>query len=391
MRPLLKPIAAVLALSLVMPAYAASHAGKAASSKNTGSCYSKAQSTNEKNIAGNPTAQGAKGCWLDRISMNGDATIIVDRASPFDGDSSTFLQVQHLALGLDAVLASNVNAHVSLVYKSDNTSDLAGSLLDGGDTDANFDLDEAYFTWSDAAKSPLFAKIGKSFSSFGSYSNAYPVVTGMNQALVQANFTTAEVGFASNFGVDGSMFLFEDTTTSDWDKYGFRAGYKGAFQDVKYAVKLSYVSDYSAYSAGGTTLSSTDTVATANAKESAMNLDVNAEMKNVELGASYFAVAGDLDSATSKTRPKVMSFNGKYKMNAMGYHSNIHASLEKASDSGNVLGGSLAGTVKRLASIGFGMKLAANTVVGFDVFKTTNFAATNNDQTQYIMNASVRF
>jgi hypothetical protein len=370
MRPLLKPIAAVLALSLVMPAYAASHSGKAASSKNTGSCYSKAQSTNEKNIAGNPAAQSAKGCWLDRISMNGDATIIADRASPFNGDSSTFLQVQHFTWGLDAALASNVHAHLGLVYKSDNTSNLAGSLPDGGDTDAGLELDEVYFTWSDAAKSPLFAKVGRSFSSFGSYANAYPVVTGMNQALVQANFTTAEVGFASNFGVDGSMFLFEDTTTSDWDKYGFRAGYKGAFQDVKYAVKLSYVSDYSAYSAGGTTLSSTDTVSTANAKESAMNLDVNAEMKNVELGASYFAVAGDLDSATSKTRPKVMSFNGKYKMNAMGYHSNIHASLEKASDSGNVLGGSLAGTVKRLASIGFGMKLAANTVVGFDVFKT---------------------
>lgn len=393
MRPLLKPIAAVLALSLVMPAYAASHTGKAAPSKSSGSCASKAKLTNEKTIAGNPTATAASGCWLDRVSVSGDASIIADHVSPYDSDADNvnYLQIQHLALSVDAALASNVNAHLGAVYLPGNTSDLAGSAPDGSDATSSFIVNEAYFTWSDAAKSPLYAKVGRTFSSFGSYTNAYPIMTSMNQALVQSNFTTAEVGFASNFGVNSSVFLFEDSTTGDWDKYGFRANYKGAVQNVKYDAKFSYVSDYSAYSNSGANLTSTSTVATADADEGAYSLDLNASMKNMEVGVSYFAAAGDLDSSTTNTRPKVWSFGGKYKMDAMGYKSNVHVGVEKASNSGNVLGGSLAGTVKRLTNVGVCMNLAANTTVGFDVFKSTNFAATDNDQTQYMLNASVRF
>lgn len=382
MRPLLKPIAAVLALSLVMPAYAASHTGKAAPSKSSGSCSSK-----HKTVAGNPTAASASGCWLDKVAVNGNATVIAGNLSPYSGDSSSFVQVQHFGLDVDAALTSNINSHIGLTYEPGNTSDLAGAAADGNDSTSSFDLKEAYLTWSDAAKSPLYAKVGRSYSSFGTYSNAYPAVIGLNQTLVQANFTTAELGFASNFGFNSSLFLFEDST-GDWDKYGFHASYKGAVQDVKYNAKFSYVSDYSSFASS---LTSTSTISTADADEAAYNFDLSAAMKNMEFGLSYFASAGDLDSSTTSTRPKVWSFGGKYKMDAMGYKSNLHACVENASDSGNVLGGSLASTVKRLTNVGVGMDLSANTTVGFDIFKSTTFATSDSDQTQYMFSASVRF
>lgn len=114
--------------------------------------------------------------------------------------------------------------------------------------------DEAYLTFADFAKYPVYFKVGKTFIPFGEYTDQHIPISIMSpaQMLAEINAPAAILGVASDFGLYASAFGFKgDTfpsgvTTNNIRNWGAKVGYHdnlGAFEapNTHFNINLSYV------------------------------------------------------------------------------------------------------------------------------------------------------
>jgi hypothetical protein len=307
MRPLVKPLVAVVALSLATSsAFAAMGAGKTAGK--TASCGPVVNKDLDRVINPNSVTRELESCWADRFAFGGNAKFVAQRAEGMAAadTTDTFFNVRSLQLLTDIAVSKDINLHVTASASStlDDNMPVSATELN------NFGIQEAYMTIENLAKSPVFLKAGKSYTSFGRYEETIPAVYSLNQTLVQADNTHVALGFASKAGFDLSAFVYEDETNDNWDQYGFSANFARSMKGADLAFSVSYIDNYSTLN--GT--SGEDTTNT-NADEdvSAYDIALSAKMRDFKIGVEYFAADDVLvkGQTASTAKPKLVSFGAQ--------------------------------------------------------------------------------
>ena len=394
MRPLVKPIVAVVAVTLATSAFAAMGAKDKNVSK-ASTCGPVLNTKMDRAMNINSPTREVLSCWTDRFALGGSATLAFQRADDFSTTTGnkTFFNVRQVSLFTDVSINKQMSVHVATSAESALTNNIPASAT-GLSTDPEFDIDEAYLTFSDFMKSPMYVKAGKGYTSFGNYSDPHPTVFSINQGYVQANNTNLALGFASNAGYDLSAFLYEDETGDHWDQWGLRLGYKGdlmgAMKDMNFGFNLSYVNNYN--SLVGTQASS-QTV-NANTDKAAYDLAANISVRNFNLCLEYFKVGGVVaSSGTSSTaEPKVLGVTGSYDFMAGDKKADVHVMYEKASDDDimTTKAFSTAGVDKHM-NLGVNYDLDKNAKFSLDYHKFESVSASDDDQKQIVAAVKVLF
>jgi len=394
MRPLVKPLVAVVALSLATSsAFAAMGAGKTAGK--TASCGPVVNKDLDRVINPNSVTRELESCWADRFAFGGNAKFVAQRAEGMAAadTTDTFFNVRSLQLLTDIAVSKDINLHVTASASStlDDNMPVSATELN------NFGIQEAYMTIENLAKSPVFLKAGKSYTSFGRYEETVPAVYSLNQSLVQADNTHVALGFASKAGFDLSAFVYEDETNDNWDQYGFSANFARSMKGADLAFSVSYIDNYSTLN--GT--SGEDTTNT-NADEdvSAYDIALSAKMRDFKIGVEYFAADDVLvnGQTASTAKPKLVSFGAQYDFLAGGKKGDVHFGYEKASDASamtSALNADWSAFPEKHTTIGVGVDLGKGAELSLDYHKFEPFAANAssqpNDQTQLVAEVSLDF
>jgi len=396
MRPLVKPIVAVVAVTLATSAFAAMGAKDKNVSK-ASTCGPVLNTKMDRAMNINSPTREVLSCWTDRFALGGSATLAFQRADDFSTTTGnkTYFNVRQVSLFTDVSINKQMAAHIASSVESDLSDNLpTGDAALG----SNFALDEAYLTFSDFMKSPMYVKAGKGYTSFGNYSDPHPTVFSINQGYVQANNTSLALGFASNAGYDLSAFLYEDELNDHWDQWGLRLGYKGdlmgAMKDMNFGFNLSYVNNYNSLVGAQSVESSGTPSVNADTDNSAYDLAANISVRNFNLGLEYFKVGGVVaSSGTSSTaEPKVLGITGSYDFMAGDKKSDVHVMYEKASDSDimTTTAFSTAGVDKHM-NLGVNYDLDKNAKFSLDYHKFESVSASDDDQKQIVAAVKVLF
>lgn len=395
MRPLVKPLVAVVAIALATSASAAMSPKDKGSAPMGSSCGPVIDTKMGRVMNVNSPSREVGSCWQDRFAFGGNATLAFQHADSMATSSSSdsFFNVRALNLFTDVTLNKQMAFHATLNADSTMTNNMPVS---GTELDANFIIDEAYLTVSDFMKSPMYVKAGRSYTGFGNYSDPYPTVYSLNQGFVQANNTNVTLGFASNAGYEVSAFVFENENTDDWNEYGFRIGYQGdlmgAMKDMNFKFNASYVDNYAALtgtmSSGATTNADLD--------ESAYDLQAGISVRNFSLGLEYFKASGNVLSTgdTTSSEPKVMGVSLAYDFLAGDKKADAHFMFEKASDASAVKSAAFttaANQAEKHYNIGVNLDVAKNAGLSLDFHKFEPFSASLDDQKQIVAALKVAF
>jgi len=245
--------------------------------------------------------------WTNRIHISGEVNVDARYASrgPIGivpvflmSDDSHEVNVNNANLYVDAHINRCVLAHIGIAYVDDGVNlfdtglnTLAwftpvtksvrsdkGSVFAGG----TLSVDEAYITIRDFALTPVYFRVGKMYTPFGSYKDPYPLAYSLSQLISQTRATSAEAGFVSSYGLYGVVWAMDGKYSSlnwsdeefdpeqdgnGWDKWnhgesngkegivqehipytrinnwGIKLGYRGTFHSICYHVNGSYMKD----------------------------------------------------------------------------------------------------------------------------------------------------
>ena len=246
----LKPVVASLVLlGLMAPAFAHDHRAKTIASQDA--------VVNQNSFINEVCEEG----WFNRVKVGGAVgavgmwgnTNLPGMFAPHS-DSSVF-DINNINLFVDAAFSKWAKATVNLAYlgapdafsrKNDNTISTK--------IDNRIFVDEAYVIFSDFAKNPLYAKIGKTYVPFGEYNDQVVPwqVESPAQMISMTNGPTAIVGVASDFGFYASIFGLQGDTTpfnsssNNIRNFGGKIGYQdnlARFEspNTNFNVNLSYI------------------------------------------------------------------------------------------------------------------------------------------------------
>jgi len=383
-----KPIVATLAVALLVPAFA----GYAPESKGTQhECDNHAH--DESLILGNSPhgMNQSKTCWFNRIHLGAEANILYANArnryfTGYTSDSSVswdstdhkkdqMLQVNNANLFVDADVNSHVDAHLNMHYsKNDvfntiglkrnnaNSTTTTNTPTELGTNKAFHDgvnVDEAYVTYYDESKSPVFVKIGKMYSHFGNYHDPYEPTPGLDQIFAQSNINAVELGVASAANWEASAWVFDkhlaDDSAKGMNKWGARVGYKGEFEKVHYNANASFINDARTlmardgddtafYDVKGYFMNSDFADVTLyNNREAAWDLHLGLRYAGARADAGYTFVGSDLDHdiaangvVGAESKPEIWSFGLGYDFAALGHDHIIEGGYE-TQDNGSAL------------------------------------------------------
>ena len=386
MRPLVKPLVAVVALSLATSsAFAAMGAGKPAAKAS--SCGPVVDKKVDDLLNPNSPSRAVASCWQDRIAFGGAIKVVGQNAERFTGSGSdTFLNVRSLTVLTDI----NINDDTKLHIRSNADSSLLDNAPDSGTELSNFGVTEAYVTMSNLAKAPVFLKVGKGFTPFGSYSDPKAAVYSLNQSVVQGNNTHLSFGFASNAGYELSSFVFENETNKKWDEYGLRFGYAGSMKGTDIKFNVSYVDNMSALNGQ----SASYTVTNATQDTSAYDIALGLKMRDFSIGVESFKADGGLASG-STVKPEITSFAAKYDFMAGKKEADLHLGVEKSKNAALLktvdfsnYSTTNGGLPEKHASFGVGYKFSKNSNLSLDYHKFEAYSsqsAYSRDQEQVVL------
>lgn len=147
--------------------------------------------------------------WFSRIAISGEANVdaIWSNRTPtiFNADSSghtTDLNLTNATFYVDALISDWTRFH-GAIRAADDTSNVRYESISN-----DLELDEAYATIGNFARSMFYARAGRQYVDFGDY-DRYPVVESFTQLLSQTRDTAATVGFVHPSGFNGSVFAFQ--------------------------------------------------------------------------------------------------------------------------------------------------------------------------------------
>lgn len=195
--------------------------------------------------------------WFNRLSLSGlmniDATGSKNYSpTDFTTHSPSSIAVSSAALYLDADVSDWTKAHVGVAYSTSNQNTYnllrpgAYTNSEATSSDASLNLDEAYATIANFAKSPFYLKAGKQYLPFGSYTPFADITPALTQVLSQVNDPAATVGFVTNNGFNGSVYALQGVGYSN----AANTGNRSAIQNYGASLALNNTYNNIGYNAG---------------------------------------------------------------------------------------------------------------------------------------------
>lgn len=134
------------------------------------------------------------------------------------GENTERLSVSNAHLTLQATpntwsqltLVTNYSGASGTYGANPNDSDFTNTSME----DNTVYVDQAYATFGDDGRYPVFAQVGRQYLPFGQYS-VNPVVKSFGQVLTEMNTTDAQVGFVVPEGLYGSAYVFQNSVNSE--------------------------------------------------------------------------------------------------------------------------------------------------------------------------------
>ena len=115
MRPLVKPLVAVVALSLATTSAYAAMGAKTKSASKASSCGPVLDTKMDRVMNVNSPTREVLSCWTDRFALGGDATLAYVSGDEYaTGNHADAFNVRSVNLFTDVKIAKNMNFHMML-------------------------------------------------------------------------------------------------------------------------------------------------------------------------------------------------------------------------------------------------------------------------------------
>lgn len=135
--------------------------------------------------------------------------------------------------------------------KVDMTVNYSGaSATYGNPSTQELFVDQAFATFGNADRYPVFVQAGKQYSPFGRY-DLFPITKSLGQVLTETNQTEAQVGFVVPKGLYGSVYAFQNGVQEDQANgnkpytLGGLLGFKKANDRMSFDLGMGYMSNMS--------------------------------------------------------------------------------------------------------------------------------------------------
>ena len=182
--------------------------------------------------------------WTKYVSVHGG--LFVDgvwgsKSQNFAGENSKALSVTNGYMSVEATPNDWTSFDLTANY-----SDASSSYITGSDQTAY--IDQAYATFGNPDRYPLFVQLGRQYAPFGRY-DLNPVVKSLGQVLTQTNQTEAQVGFVVPQGLYGSVYTFQNGVQEDQTggtnpyNFGGLVGFKKANDRMSVDLGVGYMSN----------------------------------------------------------------------------------------------------------------------------------------------------
>lgn len=197
--------------------------------------------------------------WAKYVSFNGGLYVDAkagDQTYETEGENSNRLSVTNAHLTVNGKPNSWTNLTIVSNYSGASSTyipnpDEAGTNSNNSNIDNPLYVDQAYATFGDESRYPVFAQVGKQYLPFGQYT-INPIIKSLGQILTETNATDAQVGFAVPEGLYGSAYTFENpvnATGSNKDTYPYNGGvvlgFKKNNEDLKFDLGMGYMNNMS--------------------------------------------------------------------------------------------------------------------------------------------------
>ncbi len=211
------------------------------------------------------------GDWSNRLTVSGLATVdalwmnrvptAVSRYQSATRRRHTDIILSNANLYFDSKINCWTNVHVGTTYKGESlrhhdqpfVQGIAGGIANNAfvGTAPNIDVDEAFVTIMDSARSPYYLRAGKQYVQFGNY-DRFPITASLTQLLATTRADAAiDVGFVDTTGWNGGMYIFRGlpgpvpaaAANARINNGGLHLGYAGEYNAVAYNIDVDYLSN----------------------------------------------------------------------------------------------------------------------------------------------------
>jgi hypothetical protein len=340
--------------------------------------------------------------WLKKISISGLMNIDLNNETKpnFNTKQENKLSLATTKLNFDAKVNDWVSGRIGLFY-SNRTSYYYPASSQADNT--GVDVEEAYVTIANFARTPFYFRAGKQYLPFGNY-NRYPVLRSLTQQLSEIRETAMQLGFVDESGFYGSAYTFNGAT-DDGDQgrdrlndYGAALGYASLNTKVRFDLSINYLNNMADVGAIYNNLNDrdyyTDRVGALGLNADIMTGPFDLAIRYVtalqHFSATDFAYQPSL-GVTEGAKPKAASIKAGYQFESWGKQSKIHAGYQWSSEAYNVNSSATALQIpKYRIEIGYGVDLIKHVILVFDVDRDRDYSTDNGGTGAYNYIATAR-
>ncbi len=345
--------------------------------------------------------------WAKRITVSGQLNVdgkwSNHRTGPqqfttpgnslFRGSHQSDIFLNNSQIDVDAYINSWAKAHISLTGSDPaRVSDQAKN--DFGNT--GIELDEAYITFGDLDKYPVYATVGRQYIPFGVYTR-HVITDTLTQSLSETQETAAKLGFATAFGLYGSAYDFRgqtdgvngagtanNNTNYRSNNFGAELGITNPNQNLPeqlggyqmgYMFSVGYLNDMQDVDAIANVLSAAPG---GGAQYRARNTDVHGVAVDGSVNSGPFSLAGhyvqalnDFDGATpnglANSRPWAAMGVAAYDFKVMDHDTTLAVNYQQSGQTRNL------GLPKRRFGANYKVGVLKDTNVEFQLLEDQNF------------------
>jgi len=406
----LKPIVASIILGLSGSAFAASHTMMASQNQldamKTNSY--KMDSMLSQNQGGTGLSSAETQNWFNNVTVGGKINLDFLASNHtsngsgnfYQGSSTNDLQLTDAALFFDVAINEWTKAHLSTNFRQGsvnaNYSTLSNYLVE---RPSNLPLlDEAYITLMNCSQSPLYARIGRQYATFGNY-DVYAAVPSFTQLLSETNEVALVGGYLDPSSFAANIYTFRGINKTSGSNpriqnYGATVAF-GDVENMGFRVDLGYLDNMAdvAYVSASSGLSSgyTNRVRALSADAMVMSGPFDGNVKYVTaLNRFTYANIANGGSTTNGAEPWAAGVDVGYNFNMMAHQSRVGLGYQQSGEATNV--GALKLPQKRYQAE-YTMDVSKNANVGFVVYHdqdySTSHGGTNDAHTTGVVRLGV--
>jgi hypothetical protein len=349
-----------------------------------------------------------------------------------EGEEANDIALADANVFVDARVNDWVNAHVALQFRQDNglpalrrffkdshfdPKDLKqlDSDSEEGNADDLFDelrhdrlrVDEAYFTIGDLERNPIYLRAGHFYVPFGDYQR-YPMTDSLPKLLSMTSQTALQLGFVSDAGVSGAVYVFrglptDDTTHSYSDgrvrvrNWGAQVAYATDMGDQSYKVGFGYLhnmADVDYISAGLFSAGFGLYAGKYHKDVGAISLYGDGRWGAFDAGVRYVGALEefslyDMPFKDDGASPWAFSIDGGYTFALDNYHTRLGVTYQKSGDAKN-LGPLWQGLPKQRYGLDYQINLLSHTDLAFELIRDRDYAVANGGTGRKVTIGTVR-